>query len=224
MDSSSQAMLALAKRLLTPLDREVVFVGGATVHLHIDDLAAAPVRATKDVDALMVITSYAEFSEVEAALRENGFEQDMTHQGPICRWTKSGLLFDIMPTKPELIGFSPSQWFEEGFKTAVNRKLPTGENIATFDVLHLLAVKIDAFRDRGKGDFFASQDFEDISTVLDGCSTVWNELNLQTDVAVFVRGWLRALSPEECEDALAGHVGGYDRAEIILNRINQLPN
>lgn len=224
MDKSSQEMLALATKLLAPLDREIVFVGGATIHLHIDDPAAAPIRATKDVDVLMVVTTYTEFSEVEAALRHNGFEQDMDQPGPICRWTKLGLVLDVMPTKPELIGFSPSQWFEEGFKSAVKRRLPTGENIATFDALHLLAAKIDAFRDRGSGDFYASQDFEDISTILDGCSTVWSDLNKQTEVAMFVRRWLSDLSREECEDALAGHVGGYARADILLERISQLPS
>jgi len=190
-------MLALAKTLLTPLNREMVFLGGATVHLHIDDPAAAPVRSTKDVDVLMVVTNYTEFSQLEEALRENGFEQDMTQSGPICRWTKAGLLLDIMPTKPELIGFSESRWFEEGFKNAVKSKLPSGETISTFDVLHLLAAKIDAFRDRGKGDYYASQDFEDICTVLDGCTTVWDKLSLESEVAVFVREWLCALNPDE---------------------------
>lgn len=41
---------------------------------------------------------------------------------------------------------------------------------------------------------------------------------------MFVRRWLRDLGREECEDALVGHVGGYDRAEILLKRISQLPS
>lgn len=141
-------MLAQAKTLLEPLGREVVFVGGATVHLHVDDPAAAPVRRTKDVDVVIAVVNYADFSRVEDELRNQGLEQIVTDDGPICRWTKGGLLLDVMPTKPEILGFAESNWFEEGFNHAVQYELPGGETIAVFDVLHLLAAKIEAFRER----------------------------------------------------------------------------
>jgi len=222
LDNSSQGMLVLAKNLLAPLDRKVVFVGGATVHLHIDDPAATPVRTTKDVDVLIEAASYLEFSQLESALRDHGFEQIMTDESPICRWTKDDLLLDILPTKPEILGFAESKWFEEGFRHALQHRLPNGELIRILDVLHLLAAKIDAFHDRGNGDLFASQDFEDIATILDGSSSVWEQLIRQTEVAVFVREWLRGLDPENCEDAFAGHLGDYGRAAILLHRIDQL--
>lgn len=215
-------MLALARSLLAPLAREFVFVGGATVHLHVDDPAAAPVRATKDVDVVVAVSTYVDFSRVEDDLRAHGFEQLISDDGPICRWTKNGLLLDVMPTRPEILGFSESRWFEDGFEHAIHHELHDGETIAAFDVLHLLAAKIEAFSERGDEDLFASRDFEDIATILDGSSSVWEELWSESVVATFVREWLCDLDPVKCEDALAGHIGGYPRAEVLIQKIGRL--
>jgi hypothetical protein len=46
----SAEMLELAAHILGPLTDEMVFVGGATIHLWISDEAAPAVRATDDVD------------------------------------------------------------------------------------------------------------------------------------------------------------------------------
>lgn len=220
--SDSAELLAAAKTLLEPLGRDLVFVGGATVHLHVDDPAAKPVRATKDVDVVVAVADYAEFAELEESLRENGFEQKLTDDGPICRWTKDGLLIDVMPTKPQLLGFSESRWFEEGFQRAVSHTLPTGETIAVFDVAYLLAAKIEAFLERGDGDLYASPDFEDIATILDGCSWVWDALEGDSPVAQYVRDWLYGLDARERDSALAGHVGGYARGKLLSERIDAL--
>jgi hypothetical protein len=129
-----------------------------------------------------------------------------------------------MPTKPQILGFSESKWFDEGFKTAIPYAISDSETISVFDTLHLLAAKIEAFQERGKEDLFASRDVEDIATILDGNTRVWNELASGTPVARFVNKWLRALDDAEAADALAGHVGGYDRATLLLDRIDGLPD
>ena len=54
-------MLELAAEILGPLVDEVVFVGGATVHLWIKEEAAPPVRATDDVDVICDVTTYSEY-------------------------------------------------------------------------------------------------------------------------------------------------------------------
>lgn len=222
MVDSSQQMLAHAKKLLSVLDRKIVFVGGATVHLYVDDLAAAPVRTTKDVDVVVAAETYADFAKIEAALRQHGFEQTLEDDGPICRWTKDGLILDIMPTKPEIIGFAASPWFEEGFGSAVEHLLENGDTIAVFDVLHLVAAKIEAFEDRGDGDLFASQDFEDLATILDASKSIWDRLEGRSKIAIFIKDWLRDLEPDELEDALAGHVGSHQRADVLVRRIRDL--
>jgi predicted nucleotidyltransferase len=216
-------MLVKANRLLEPLGRRFVFLGGATVHLHVDDPAAAPVRTTKDVDVAIAVANYADFCGLEDELRENGFEQTFTDDGPICRWTKEGLLLDILPTKPEIIGFSESLWFEQGFIRSLSYKLGGGEILPVFDVLYLLAAKIDAFKDRGEDDLFVSQDFEDIATILDGSTTIWARLAADLDVAIFIREWLSGLDLETAEDAIAGHVGSQGRARLLIRNIRQFP-
>ncbi len=217
-------LLVTAAELLAPLNRELVFLGGATVHLHIDDVAAAPVRSTKDVDVVVAVVSYAEFTEIEAELRRIGFEQSLhSDDAPICRWSKEGLQVDVMPTKPEYIGFSKSEWFAEGFANAKEIILENGRTIAVFDVLHLIAVKVEAFADRGEGDLYASQDFEDIATVLDGNTEIWTLLSANNAVARFVRDWLRTIESEDLTSAIAGHVNSYPRAELLVDRIAQLP-
>jgi len=50
-------MITIVARGLRDLKEEVVFVGGATVGLHITDPAAPEVRLSKDVDCVVEITT-----------------------------------------------------------------------------------------------------------------------------------------------------------------------
>ncbi len=52
-----------------------------------------------------------------------------------------------------------------------------------------LATKIAAFRDRGGGDYFASRDFEDIVTVVDGRAALPAELAAALEE---LRSWVRS--------------------------------
>lgn len=68
MSNPHLALLEKAAALLQPLPNKVVFLGGASVSLHLDDQAVR-VRATKDVDVVVEAASYAENSQVEEGLR-----------------------------------------------------------------------------------------------------------------------------------------------------------
>lgn len=57
----SAAQLEVAAELLGPLLDEVVFVGGATVHLWLTEPGAPPARATEDVDVICEVASRAEY-------------------------------------------------------------------------------------------------------------------------------------------------------------------
>ena len=70
-------LLEHAARLLRPLGRRVVFVGGASVSLHLDDPAVVP-RHTKDVDVVVEVTSYSAHAELEQSLRRHKFSQSLT--------------------------------------------------------------------------------------------------------------------------------------------------
>jgi hypothetical protein len=78
-------LLSAVEKLVPLLDR-IVFVGGCAAGLLINDPAAAPVRPTVDVDAIVEITSYMELMALENHLRKLGFEQPPVEGAPLCRW------------------------------------------------------------------------------------------------------------------------------------------
>lgn len=211
-------LLEKARSELSALDRKIVFVGGATISLHIDDPASQGVRVTRDVDLVVELSGRPEYYSLEEDLRANGFVQQMLDDSPICRWSKDDLLVDVMPTAPELVGFDSSRWFERGFRNAPTYELPSGATIEAFDAVHLMAAKIEAFRDRGDCDWLASRDFEDIATVLDGRKDVFDELSADSEPARFVRHWLLDQG-DRLIHRLAGHVGGPDRAAYIVDQL-----
>lgn len=54
-------LLQDAAQKLAPFLDEIVFVGGVTLGLLIEDQAAAPIRATTDIDVIAEIITYADY-------------------------------------------------------------------------------------------------------------------------------------------------------------------
>jgi predicted nucleotidyltransferase len=215
-------LLERAHGQLSGLNQRFVFVGGATVSLHIDDPASGPARATKDVDLVVEVTGYIQYAAIEERLREMGFQQDLGEDDtPICRWMKTGLVIDVLPTAPEILGFGESKWFREGFEHACQFTLPTGTMVEAFGPIHLMAAKIEAFEDRGDGDWLLSQDIEDLATILDGRITIFEELGGSDEAATFVRQWIKHHAAELL-DPIAGNVGDYGRARHLVQQIRAL--
>ena len=113
-------LLAIATRL-TPLLDEIAFVGGCVTELLLTDPAAAPVRPTLDVDAIIAISSYAELVHVEKRLREMGFSQPQTEGSPVCRWVIENLILDLMPTDSSILGFS-NRWYRAALENSIRMK------------------------------------------------------------------------------------------------------
>ncbi|MBS1877983.1 MAG: hypothetical protein JST31_00565 [Actinobacteria bacterium] len=109
----SALQLEAASAVLGPLLEEVVFVGGATIYLWITDPAAPPVRATEDVDVVCEVASRVEYYRLGGRLRERGL-QEAADEPVLCRWRSSEpkLVLDVMPTNPDILGFS-NPWYEE---------------------------------------------------------------------------------------------------------------
>jgi hypothetical protein len=76
MANPNLQLLTDAAKLLGPVLRELVFVGGCATALLITDNAAADVRPTFDIDAIAEITSYAAYTEFSERLRKLGFQED----------------------------------------------------------------------------------------------------------------------------------------------------
>ena len=173
---NSLEMLAHIAKGLGPLKDKVVFVGGSTVSLYLTAPGAATVRPTEDVDCVIQVLSRGQYYKLEAELERLGFRHVTEKDAPICRWSYKGLTADIMPTEGSVLNFKNS-WYPDGYEFAITVKLPSGEQVRIFSLPYFLASKIEAFADRGHGDFLTSPDMEDIITVLDGSETVAEEIS-----------------------------------------------
>jgi hypothetical protein len=79
-------------RLLAPLLEELVFVGGCTTGIFVTDPATGGIRATKDVDAIVDVTSYAQYAALSERLRKIGLREDTSEGAPLCRWRHGQLI------------------------------------------------------------------------------------------------------------------------------------
>jgi predicted nucleotidyltransferase len=158
---------------LDELGPQVIFIGGATVSLYAERLTEE-VRPTEDVDILIEIMSYAEFSLLEERLRAKGFQNDVDSQ-IICRYRVQGIVVDVMPTKAEILGFA-NKWYELGAANAINCPIDKNATIRTFSAPYFIASKLEAFKGRGGNDGRCSTDFEDIVYIINNRPSVWKEM------------------------------------------------
>jgi len=144
---------------LGDLNDQVVYVGGATVSLYIDDPAAEDIRPTKDIDLTFQIATYAKLEQLREDLVARGFYQS-AEDAVTCRFRYDDLLIDVMTT--QTVGWAPSNpWFEKGFDKAITIDL-NNVVIKVLPLPYFLATKMEAFYDRGIKDVYASHDLEDL--------------------------------------------------------------
>jgi predicted nucleotidyltransferase len=93
-----------------------------------------------------------------------------------------------MPLDAKILGFS-NRWYRAAMESSVTERLPDDLNIRIVTGPFFLATKLEAFKGRGKGDFFASHDLEDLISVVDGRAALVAEV--QAGVAD-LRSYLRA--------------------------------
>lgn len=155
------------------LGEKVIFVGGPTVSLYADRPGSES-RPTDDVDILIELLNYSGYSEVEDALRQKGFINDID-SGIICRYKVQGITVDVMPTEGGVLGFS-NRWYPEGFSNSAEKDLGSNCIIKIFQPTYFLASKLEAFKGRGGGDGRTSSDFEDIVFILNNRTAIWDEM------------------------------------------------
>lgn len=93
----------------------------------------------------------------------------------MCRYQIQGLVVDVMPTEPSVLGFS-NRWYPEGFRNAMDYPLDEQMTIRLLALPYFLATKLEAFLHRGGRDFRQSSDFEDIVYVLDNAPRLERQL------------------------------------------------
>jgi predicted nucleotidyltransferase len=220
------AQLLAAAAKLEPLSDQIAFVGGCVTGLLLTDPAAAPVRPTLDVDAIVAIGSSMEFTILENRLRDLGFDHSHSEGAPICRWVTGDLILDLMPTDSSILGFS-NRWYGPALEQAQTLKIGKYE-IRVITAPYFLATKLEAFHGRGKNDFRTSHDLEDIVTVIDGRPELIDEvLSAPMDLQKYLSDEFGALlSNRNFFDALPGHLlpdtASQQRASLVLDRMSRL--
>jgi hypothetical protein len=138
-----------------------------------------------------------------------------------------GVAVDVMPTDEEILGFS-NQWYPQALQCATVRIISEDMAIRIVTAPYFLATKIDAFYNRGNGDFIASHDLEDIITLLDGRPELVDEIRIAPDD---VKGYLAQkfgefLKSRHFLDALPGHLmpdsASQQRIQILIERMKSI--
>ena len=227
MANPNLQLLIDAAKLLRPLLDELVFVGGSTTGLFITDKGAGDVRPTSDVDAITEITSYADYTVFSERLCELGFVEDMSEGAPLCRWQNGETTLDVMPLNEEILGFS-NRWYRAAIESAQEHELEAGLRIRVVTAPYFCATKIEAFRGRGKGDYLASRDLEDVITVIDGRPELLDELRLAPDDvrSYIARAIGQMLVTDHFIDALPGYLlsdaASQGRISILLEFLRKV--
>ena len=221
-------ILEIAVGLLGPLLDKVVFLGGCATGLLLTDTAAPPIRATRDVDVITEVASMPDYYQLSDKLRERGFSEDQSGDALICRWQAKGILLDVMPTDPELLGWEANEWYQPALEAAEPMELPSGNRIRMVTAPYFLATKLLAFEGRGNADYLASHDIEDLIAVLDGRPEIVDEVlesqdALRTHLAEQFR---HLLENERFIEAVPGHIlddgSSPARTPIVIQRIRAI--
>ena len=204
MNSIEDAILKLDGRL-SGSELRYVFLGGSVLSLLITDPSAAPIRVTKDVDVMVNVRTRKDFRAAGRRLEALGFRHDTREDAPICRWIYEDVTIDVLPIRQEVLGWN-SRWFEEAISSPVTITCG-GRNIRVISAPYFVALKLDAFEERGGRDFLASTDFEDVICLFNGRNTIVEEITaclpLREELASRFSSYLKV---PELEDAIDGFV------------------
>jgi hypothetical protein len=222
----NRALFEAVVRLLAPVLDDFVFVGGCTTGLFLTDPAASRVRPTKDVDAIVDVTSYAKYASLAERLRALGLAEDTTPGAPICRWRRAEMIVDVMPTDASVLGFS-NRWYPAAIETAQVQAI-AGCDVRIVTPTLFIATKLEAFHGRGANDVFGSHDLEDIVTLVDGRPEIVAEVGgADSAVRAYIAAEIRVLLDNaEFIEALPGFLlpdaGSQARRAILEERLRAL--
>src|SRR5271155_2949601 len=223
MPDPNLRLLEEAATKLAPFLGEIVFIGGVTLGLLITDKAAAPIRSTNDVDVIAEILTYVDYFAFAERLRKAGFSEDTSEEPLTCRWFHGRLKLDVLALSKEVLGYT-NLWYESALRHAISFVLPGGRSIRLITAPHFLGTKMEAFRGRGQMDFQASHDLEDFIAVIDGRSSILEEIaDCPSDLRQYLAEAAKSLLGESgFLDVLPGFVLDEGRVPLIMERLTQL--
>jgi hypothetical protein len=212
--------VAIVSRRLRWLGIAHVFVGGSIVPLLLDEPSLHNIRPTKDVDTIVKVATRAVYAQLEEQLRDDGFCN--VQNGPICRYRVEDCIVDVMPTDGSILGIK-TRWFTEALETAELKQV-VGEMVPIIAPEYFLATKLEAFKDRGNGDYLGSKDIQDFLAVVDGCSAIVGRISrCPSKFQKYIAEEFNFLNNESrFHDALPGHLDDYNREPIVLERVQSI--
>lgn len=216
------SLISVVAEALDRYREDVVFVGGSVAGLLMTS-KFHDVRPTDDVDVVVETASYGKYNELLDNLRKLGFEHDMN--GPVCRLRIHGVIVDVMPVEESILGFKNS-WYPLVMETATQHTLPNGMNIRLVTAPAFICTKLDAFRDRGKGDYLDSADIEDIIAIVNSREELVCECwGLPSSARQFLSTeFQNLLEDSDFLNAIPGFLphGTANREDIVLFKLSQI--
>lgn len=202
MTAIEEAICKLQDKL-QGVNKRFAFLGGSVLSLLITDKTVDSVRVTKDVDVMMDIKSRKEYHGVDEMLERMGFRHDTREDAPICRWVWEGVTVDVLPIQEDVLGWN-SRWFDAALDHAQAIEV-AGRSIPVIAAPYFVALKLEAFEERGKGDFLASTDFEDVICLFNGRPSIAEEIAATNDLREGLAKKFHAyLQSQDIEDAVEG--------------------
>lgn len=132
-------------------------------------------------NVLVEIYTPVDYGRFEETLRSIGFTPDM-EAGFIGRFKVADITVDVMPVEGEkILGFG-NNWYKQAFDNATPCTLDKHIQVNILPAALFIAVKLEAFNNRGNNDGRTSEDFEDIVFILANRSAIWNDLRLANEV------------------------------------------
>lgn len=224
--ASVERIVSIA-RDLGPLASEVVFIGGAIAPLLHTEARIPRTRPTKDVDGVIASHTYTDSDRIHRELRNLGFRHDRAASGHLHRWiASSGGVFDLVPAGDHT-GGSGNPWDVAAIASSAS-VIIEGVAFRHAAAPAFIAMKVEAFNDRGGGDPLASHDIEDVVALI-ACraSIVSDVATADQAVRARVRQFASHLIESgAAEELLASHLNNADdvrsTVRIALERINMI--
>lgn len=219
-------LIDVATHLEWLLDR-IVFVGGSTTELMVTEKVKHGIRPTKDVDVIVEVASKIAFAEIEHDIRAHGFSPRAEEGDPICRWLIGETVVDIMPMKPDVLGFS-NRWYPAAVENWFSVALTANLTIRVVSPPYFLATKTEAFLGRGQGDFLVSHDIEDVIMILNGREELAEEIRTSSDELkqYLAEQFTKFVHDPDFSDAiqwsLPGDAASQARHPLIMKRIQEI--
>lgn len=214
-------LITVAQALGDDLLPQVVFVGGCTTGLLVTDaFTKEQVRFTDDVDLIVDVIGYAQWSNLQEKLRLKGFHIDMG-ENVICRMRLGELKVDFMPVDEKTLGFT-NRWYKGAVVTATKYELTENITINLVSPAYFIATKLEAYLGRGNNDALSSHDIEDLLNVFDGRAQLVDEiLNSSEELQLYISQQLSILlDNNNFEYAIQSLTNSdQDRESLIFERI-----